>query len=318
MSLRVVSLLPSATEIVCSLGLRDSLVGVSHECDYPADVVGLPVLTRAKLDASRPSVDIDRDVRSLLSGGLGIYAIDVDTLGRLKPDLIVTQDQCDVCAVSYGEVQAAVRALAHPGTTIVSLRPSRLDEVWRDIETVAEAAGVAERGRSVANALRERVALLTDRTAKAPKQRLACIEWLAPLMAAGNWVPDLAAAAGAICELAQPGAHSGWLDWESLVDDRPDVLCAMPCGFTLERTVDELTELLREPRWQVLPAVRDGRIFAVDGSSYFNRPGPRLAESAEILAGILHPAELGHLVPRGAVQQITADAVRAASTGASA
>lgn len=318
MSLRIVSLLPSATEIVCALGLRDSLVGVSHECDFPADVVGLPMLTRAKLDASRPSADIDREVRDLLAGGLGIYAIDLDALGHLQPDLIVTQDQCDVCAVSYGEVQAAVRALAHPGTTIVSLRPSRLADVWRDVETVAEAAGVAERGRSVANELRERVARLAERTATLPPRRLACIEWLAPLMAAGNWVPDLAAAAGAVCELARPGAHSGWLEWQALADDRPDVLCAMPCGFTLERTVAELTELLREPRWETIPAVREGRVFAVDGSSYFNRPGPRLAESAEILAGILHPAELGHLVPGGAALRVASGRSHAASEEASA
>lgn len=307
MSLRIVSLLPSATEIVCALGLRGALVGVSHECDFPADVVGLPVLTRAKLDTSRPSADIDRDVRTLLADGLGIYTIDVETLRALEPDLIVTQDQCDVCAVSFGEVQAAVRALAHPGTEIVSLRPSRLDDVWRDVETVAEAAGVAARGRDVANALRARVARLTEHTAKLRSQRLACVEWLAPLMAAGNWVPELAAAAGAVCELAEAGAHSSWLEWQTLVDDRPDVLCAMPCGFTLRRTVEEMTELLREPRWQELPAVRNGRVFAVDGSSYFNRPGPRLAESAEILAGILHPSELGHLIPHDAVAHVAGD-----------
>ena len=313
MSLRIVSLLPSATEIVCALGLRDALVGVSHECDFPADVVGLPVLTRAKLDASRPSADIDRDVRTLLADGLGIYTIDVEKLRTLAPDLIVTQDQCDVCAVSYGEVQAAVRALAHPGTEIVSLRPSRLDDVWRDVETVAEAAGVGAHGRDAANALRARVARLAEHTAQLPPQRLACVEWLAPLMAAGNWVPELAAAAGAICQLAEAGAHSSWLDWQALVDDRPDVLCAMPCGFTLARTVAEMTELLREPRWHELPAVRNGRVFAVDGSSYFNRPGPRLAESAEILAGILHPAELGHLIPRDAVAHIAGDAACTAS-----
>lgn len=304
MSLRIVSLLPSATEIVCALGLRDRLVGVSHECDFPADVVGLPVLTRAKLDASRPSAQIDRDVRTLLAEGLGLYAIDVDGLRALRPDLIVTQDQCDVCAVSYETVCAAVREIAHPGTEIVSLRPSRLEDVWRDVETVAEAAGIAARGRAVADGLRARIAALAQRTAALPTRRLACIEWLGPLMAAGNWVPDLMTAAGGTSTLATAGAHSAWLEWQTLVDDRPEVLCAMPCGFTLERTVEELRTLLREPRWQDVPAVRDGRVFAVDGSSYFNRPGPRLAESAEILAGILHPSELGDLVPPGAAFQV--------------
>ncbi len=308
MSLRIVSLLPSATEIVCALGLRDALVGVSHECDFPAGVAGLPVLTSAKLDASRTSGEIDRDVRKLLEQGLGIYRIDVDALRTLAPDLIVTQDQCDVCAVSYGDVQTAVRAIARPGTEIVSLRPSRLDDVWRDVETVADAAGVASRGHDLATALRSRVTDLAERTARLPKERLACLEWFTPLMAAGNWVPDLAAAAGATCELAEPGAHSSWLDWQALVDARPDVLCAMPCGFTLSRTVGELRDLLREPRWQDIPAVRSGRVFALDGSSYFNRPGPRLAESAEILAGVLHPADLGHLVPDGAARRVAGDA----------
>jgi len=304
MSLRIVSLLPSATEIACALGLRDALVGVSHECDFPTDVSALPVLTSAKLDAGRPSADIDRDVRSLLEGGLGIYRIDVDALRALEPDLILTQDQCDVCAVSFGDVQAAVQEIARPGTEIVSLRPGRLADVWCDVETVAVAAGVAARGRAVADALRARVAGLAERTARLPRPRLACLEWFAPLMAAGNWVPELATAAGATCELAAAGAHSSWLDFQSLVDDRPEVLCAMPCGFTLTRTVAELIELLREPRWQEIPAVRTGHVFALDGSSYFNRPGPRLADSAEILAGLLHPAEFGHLVPHDAVLRV--------------
>lgn len=304
MSLRIVSLLPSATEIVCSLGLREELVGVSHECDFPADVIGLPVLTSAKLDATRPSADIDRDVRALLADGLGLYAIDVDQLRAVRPDLIVTQDQCDVCAVSYDTVRAAVRQLAHPGTEIVSLRPARLDDVWRDVEIVAEAAGIAAHGRAVAEGLRTRVAALAERTAAVRPRRVACIEWLAPLMAAGNWVPDLIAAAGGLSGLAAPGIHSAWLDWQALVDDHPDVLCAMPCGFTLERTAAELSVSLREPRWQELSAVRGGRVFAVDGNSYFNRPGPRLAKSAEILAGILHPSELGHLIPPGAALRV--------------
>lgn len=313
MSLRIVSLLPSATEIVCALGLRSSLVGVSHECDYPHDVVGLPVLTRAKLDASRDSGSIDRDVRHLVADGLGVYTIEVDLLRELRPDLIVTQDQCDVCAVSYTDVCAAVREIAQPGTEIVSLRPSRLDDVWRDVETVAAAAGIAAHGQAVASALRERVAALAARTADLEHPRLACLEWFAPLMAAGNWVPDLAAAAGGICELTRPGAHSSWLEWPALVEDRPDVLCAMPCGFTLERTARELATLLREPRWRDLPAVRSGRVFALDGSSYFNRPGPRLVESAEILAAVLHPSELGRLAPPGAVLEIAGGDARGVS-----
>jgi len=306
MSLRIVSLLPSATEIVCALGLRDHLVGVSHECDHPADVVGLPILTAPKLDPGKASRAIDDDIRALVSAGLGVYAIDTARLAELAPDLIVTQDQCDVCAVSYADVTAAVRMLARSSTEIVSLRPNRLDDVWRDVETVASAAGVATRGRSTADGLRARITALGERTARLERPRLSCLEWFDPLMAAGNWVPDLAAAAGAVCTLVAPGAHSSWLEWDALVEDRPDVVCGMPCGFSLARTVNELDLLLREPRWQLLPAVRSGRVYAVDGSSYFNRPGPRLVESAAILAGILHPVECGDVLPRDAVVQVGA------------
>jgi iron complex transport system substrate-binding protein len=304
MSLRIVSLLPSAQTISVALGLRPCLVGVSHECDHPADVVGLPVLTSPKLDPEQPSATIDRDIRALVAAGLGVYAIDTERLAALAPDLIVTQDQCDVCAVSYADVTAAVRTLTHGSTEIVSLRPNRLEDVWRDVERVAAAAGVAARGREVADGLRARTATLAERTVPLDRPRLACLEWFAPLMAAGNWVPDLATAAGGVCELVAPGTHSSWLEWDVLVADRPDVLCAMPCGFSLTRTVAEIETLLREPRWRELPAVRSGRIYAVDGSSYFNRPGPRLVESAEILAAILHPAACRDLARRDAMVQV--------------
>jgi iron complex transport system substrate-binding protein len=303
---RIVSLLPSATEIVCALGLRDALVGVSHECDHPPDVVGLPAVTASKLDAGRSSHDIDADIRSLLAGGLGVYAIDTERLAALAPDLILTQDQCDVCAVSYADVVAAARTLFGGGTEIVSLRPSRLEDVWCDVERVAAAAGVATRGSEVAGRLRGAIAELRERTADLPRPRLACIEWLDPLMAAGNWLPDLADAAGARYELVASGLHSAWLEWQTLTDAEPEIVCVMPCGFSLARTVSELESKLGEERWRTLPAVRGGRIYAVDGSAYFNRPGPRLVESAHILAGICHPAELADLLPAGAVVQLDA------------
>ncbi len=316
MSLRIVSLLPSATEIICALGLGERLVGVSHECDFPAEVVGLPTVTAPKLDPTRSGRHIDADIRALVSQGLGVYTVDAERLRDLAPDLIVTQDQCDVCAVSYSDVLEATRLLAGRDVRIVSLRPSRLDDVWRDVETVAEAAGVAERGREVAGHLRARIAALEARTRSLPRPRLACLEWLDPLMAAGNWVPDLAAAAGAEYRLAPPGSHSRTLAWQELVVDAADVLCAMPCGFSLARTLSELDPLLRQEPWRHLPAVRAGKLFAVDGNSYFNRPGPRLVESAEILAGIAHPDECGELVPEGAVVRLEASHA-GASAGAS-
>jgi len=301
---RIVSLLPSATEIVCALGLRDRLVGVSHECDYPASVRGLPAVTAPKLDVDGTSAAIDRELRALVEAGLGVYRVDARALAALAPDLIVTQDQCNVCAVSYGDVVRATRDLAGAGVQIVSLRPSRLDDVWDDVEQVADAAGISAHGRTVATGLRARIGGLAERSARLARPRLACIEWLDPLMAAGNWVPDLAAVAGADYTLAPAGAHSAWLEWSALERSRPEVLCAMPCGFGLERTRRELALLLAEPRWGALPAVRDGRVFALDGSAYFNRPGPRLVESAEILAGVLHPSELGHLVRPGACVEV--------------
>jgi iron complex transport system substrate-binding protein len=304
---RIVSLLPSATEIVCALGLRESLVGVSHECDFPPGVAGLPVVTAPKLDARRSSAEIDRDVRRLVEEGLGVYRIDTARLGELRPDLIVTQDQCDVCAVSYGDVVRAVRELASERTEIVSLNPTRVADVWQDIARVGEAAGVGERGREVAAALRERLAALERRTRHLARPRLACIEWLDPLMAAGNWLPDLAEAAGGSYTLAAPGEHSRWLDWATLVEAAPDVVCLMPCGFTLAQSCREVADLLARDEWSRLPAVRAGRVFVVDGSAYFNRPGPRLVESAEILAAVLHPEACRELLPPSGVVRLMAD-----------
>ena len=306
---RIVSLLPSATEIVCALGLRDRLVGVSHECDHPADVVGLPVVTASKVDARGSSRDIDRGIRGLVESGLGVYRIDADLLASLAPDLIVTQDQCDVCAVPYADVVEATRALAGRGTEIVSLRPTRIAEVWGDVERVGAAAGVASRGVAVADRLRDRLGELArrvERAVGATRPRLACIEWLDPLMAAGNWVPELAAIAGAAYDLVPAGEHSARLEWEALGASRPDVVCVMPCGFALDQTRRELPALVADPRWAALPAVRAGRAFAIDGNAYFNRPGPRLVESAEILAGLLHPDGLGQLVIPGAAERIAA------------
>jgi iron complex transport system substrate-binding protein len=309
MSPRIVSLLPSATEIVCALGLRDSLVGRSHECDYPSDVTALPAVTAPKLDVHRTSREIDRDVRELVRSGLGVYRIDGDRLAELRPDLIVTQDQCDVCAVSYAEVKRAAQDLFGPSVEIVSLRPARLADVWRDIENVAAAAGCASRGSETVTRLRDRMAALEARTRHLDRPRLACIEWLDPLMAAGNWLPDLANIAGAAYDMVAPGEHSAWLSWEDVVSAAPEVICAMPCGFGLAQTERELARLGERPEWRALPAVRSGRAFAVDGSAYFNRPGPRLVESAEILASIVHPAECGSSCPAGAVRRIAPAAV---------
>jgi len=301
---RVVSLLPSATEIVCALGLRETLAGVSHECDHPADVVGLPVVTAPKIDVDGNSRQIHQGITDLVREGLSVYRIDTDLLAELRPDLIVTQDQCEVCAVSSEDVAAATRELTRTTAEIVSLSPRRLRDVWRDVETVAGAAGVDDRGQALATELAGRLAGLERRTRRFERPRIACIEWLDPLMAAGNWVPDLVEAAGGSSHLVDAGAHSPWLEFSDLQRAAPEVLCAMPCGFALAKTSAEFRALLQEPRWASLPAVRSGRAFAVDGNQYFNRPGPRLVESAEILAALLHPEDCSDLLPQGSCTRV--------------
>lgn len=302
--MRIVSLLPSATEIVCALGLRDQLVGVSHECDFPSDVVGLPIVTEPKIDVDGDSRQIHEGVTDLVREGLSVYRIHTELLGQLQPDLIVTQDQCEVCAVSYDDVVGATRDLTGTAAEIVSLSPRRLRDVWRDMSTVATAAGVEDRGEALAGELSGRIASLERRTRRLERSRIACIEWLDPLMAAGNWVPELIESAGGTSDLVDAGAHSPWLEFADLQRAAPDVLCAMPCGFNLEKTHQEVSSFLREPRWDSLPAVRGDRVFAVDGNQYFNRPGPRLVESAEILAGILHPESCSDLLPDGAASKV--------------
>jgi iron complex transport system substrate-binding protein len=299
--MRIVSLLPSATEIVCALGAGDALVGVSHECDYPPRVRGLPVLTRPKLRVDAASADIDRDVRALVARGLGVYEIDVERLAALAPDVIVTQQQCEVCAVSFAEVEAAVRGVLPSSATIVSLTPVTLDDVWADVARVADALGASARAAAVVGESRARLARLAGRTAALPRPTVACIEWLDPLMTAGNWIPELVAIAGGSYPFREPGGASGTTSWQALRDAAPDVVVLMPCGFTVAQTERELEAFTARAEWRALPAVRSGRVSVVDGSAYFNRPGPRLVESAEILAEIVHPGVAPAARPRDVV-----------------
>lgn len=295
---RIVSLLPSATEIVCALGLGDGLVGISHECDYPPAIRGRPVLTEPKLDPRRGSAEIDRDVRALVANGLSVYRIRIDVLESLKPDLIFTQDQCDVCAVSLSEVQEAVRTCLGGQVEVVSLRPSRLQEVLGDIRRVARAAGREAVAEDVVAKLEERLDGLRARHPHLhSRPRVACLEWIEPLMLAAHWIPDLVDLAGGTYDMVQAGAQSPTIGWGDLLAARPDVVVLMPCGFKLEQTRRELSLLRARPEWQQLPAVRNGRVYAVDGNAYFNRPGPRLVDSAELLAGLIQPGFYARLMP---------------------
>jgi iron complex transport system substrate-binding protein len=302
--MRVVSLLPSATEIVCALGRRDALVGVSHECDYPADVRRLPRLTRPKVRADGTSTAIDREVRDLVRQGLSVYEIDVERLQALAPDVIVTQDQCAVCAVSYADVTAAARAVLGSAVTIVSLSPRVLGDVWHDVERVAAALDRRGRGGELATACKERLAALAGRTVGLGRPVVACVEWLDPLMVAGNWVPELVEIAGGAYPFAEPGAASATTSWATLAAARPQVVVLTPCGFTIAQTRREVGWIVARPEWRALPAVAAGRVSIVDGNAYVNRPGPRIVESAEILANLIHPEACAVAVPPGAVEPL--------------
>jgi iron complex transport system substrate-binding protein len=287
---RVVSLIASATEIVCALGCEESLVGRSHECDYPPSVRRLPVCTEPLIDPSRPSGEIDRQVKAVLRQALSVYRVHTDVLQKLDPDVIITQAQCEVCAVSLKDVERSLAGWLASRPHLVSLEPNALADVGEDIKHVAEALGVPERGEALVTHLQDRIAAVAERSrGLPPRPTVACIEWIDPLMAAGNWVPELVELAGGINLFGEAGKHSPWMTWPELVARDPDVIVVMPCGFDIARSRDELPALTQRPEWSTLRAVQAGRVYLTDGNQYFNRPGPRLIESLEILAELLHP-----------------------------
>ena len=293
---RVVSLLPSATEIVAALGFADALVGRSHECDFPEEVSDLPVCTEPRLDPAGSSEHIHRSVGRLLSDSLSVYRVDAERLRALMPTHVVTQVQCEVCAVSLEDVE---RALANWTTTrprLVALNPGSLDDVFEDVGRVARALGAPDRGARLAARLRERMERVAAAATGVERPSVVTIEWLSPLMASGNWMPELVAMAGGRDVLGQAGRRSGWLTWEALRAADPEVLVVSPCGFALERVEREVEVLTSHPGWRELLAVRSGRVYLVEANQYFNRPGPRLAETLEILAEMLHPGvfAMGH------------------------
>jgi iron complex transport system substrate-binding protein len=287
---RIVSLIASATEIVAALGFEKQLVGRSHECDYPASVLTLPACSAPRIDVHGSSREIDDRVKDVLRQAVSVYTVHTDVLDQLEPTVIITQTQCEVCAVSLKDVEQAVCDLVSSRPAIVSLEPMRLADVWSDIRRVAEALGAEDRAEALIRSLRVRLDRLAAQTAAlAERPSIACIEWIDPLMAAGNWVPELVELAGGRDVLGTAGRHSGYMTWEQLQAADPDVIAIMPCGFDIERSRGEMPGLTTTPGWNDLRAVRGGRVFLADGNQYFNRPGPRLVESAEILAELLHP-----------------------------
>jgi iron complex transport system substrate-binding protein len=294
---RVISLIASATEIVCALGCEEQLVGRSHECDYPPAILRLPVCTEPKFDVSGSSRDIDRRVKDLLRDALSVYRVHADKLAELRPDVIVTQTQCEVCAVSLKDVEAALCSTLPSQPRIVALNPNALADVWNDIRATADALGCPRRGDELVSRLQRRMDAIAVRArVVSNKPTVACIEWIEPLMASGNWMPELVEMAGGINLFGEAGKHAPWMTWEELCARDPEVILVLPCGFDLERTRREMPALTNRPGWDRLYAVRTGRVYLTDGNQYFNRPGPRLAESLEIVAEILHPDEFrfGH------------------------
>lgn len=287
---RIVSLIASATEIVAALGCGEQLVGRSHECDFPPSIERLPACSESKVNIHDSSRAIDDRVKSLVREGLSVYRVDSSLLDRLQPTLIVTQTQCDVCAVSLKDVEEAVCQLVSSQPEIVSLEPMSLSDVWNDIRRVATALNVSSRGEELVADLQRRLADIATQTApRSDKPRIACIEWIDPLMFAGNWVPELVAIAGGVNLFGTAGEHSGYFGWDDLHAADPDVLVILPCGFDIPRCREEMSALTGQPEWRSLSAVQNGRVYLTDGNQFFNRPGPRLVESAEILAEILHP-----------------------------
>jgi iron complex transport system substrate-binding protein len=287
---RVVSLIASTTEIVSALGREGDLVARSHECDYPPSVRRLPAASRPAFATAGSSRAVDLALKERLARALSIYEVDAALLKRLRPDVILTQTQCEVCAVSPRDVERAVCELTDHPARIVALEPNGLDDVWHDIGRVAEALGVPASGTALVGRLRQRVAAVAERAgAFVPRPTVAVVEWIEPLMAAGNWMPELVALAGGDNRFGEARRHSPWLSWDALVAADPEVVVVSPCGFDLARTADEMPALTSRPEWPRLRAVREGRVYLVDGNAYFHRPGPRLVESLEILAEILHP-----------------------------
>ncbi len=290
--LKIISLLPAATEIVCALGLEEKLIGRSHECDFPESVKQLPVCSSAKFLSGSDSAEIDRQVKEILTGSLSIYSLDKNIIKELNPDIIITQAQCEVCAVSLKDVEEALSGLLEKDCRIISLEPNSLADIYSDIQYIADQLGVSEQGEELLELADERINIIRHKLKFiSERPKVACIEWLSPLMVAGNWTPELVDIAGGRSVLSESGKHSPFVKFEDLIAEDPEILVLMPCGFSIQRTLQEINLLLELPGWQQLKAVHNNQIYIADGNQYFNRSGPRITDSIEILAEIIHPKQ---------------------------
>lgn len=303
--MRIASLLPSATEIVYALGLADQLVAVTHECDFPAEASSKPSVTRNLLPPQLSSAEIDRAVLESAHATHSVYELDIDRLVELRPDLILTQQVCEVCAVPRSAVDDAAERIS-PRPEVLSLDPASLDDVLATIVAVGRAAGCEARARSYVARLRDRLdAVRVALGGPARRPRVFCCEWLDPVYCAGHWVPEQVRLAGGEDKMGRAGQPSIAIEWQQVVDYAPEVLVLMPCGFDAAQAAARVEELALRPGWRTLPAVARGEVFAVNGSAYFNRPGPRLVDGVELLARILHPHSYPAPAPEGAALKLT-------------
>jgi iron complex transport system substrate-binding protein len=287
---RIISLLPAATEIVCALGLEHNLVGRSHECDFPLSVKSLPICSRANFADDLSSSEIDIKVKEILTDALSIYTVKRESIKQLAPDVVITQAQCEVCAVSLKDVEEALDNYLDKESRILSLQPNKLDDIFDDIKTVADALDVNDAGNTLVEDLQERVDIIRHKLKYVESRpTIACIEWLEPLMVSGNWIPEVVSTAGGNSILAEAGKHSPFVKWEDIQQVNPEIIVVMPCGFSMERTIREMNLLFDLPGFSDLQAVKNNRLYITDGNQYFNRPGPRIVDSIEIIAEIIHP-----------------------------
>ena len=302
--MRIVSLLPSATEIVCELGLRGQLVGVTHECDYPPGVSSLPHVARTHLPAAASSGEIDRLVREQLATERSLYQLDHERLAALEPDLIITQSLCDVCAVAESDVQRALCRLPH-GAALLNLEPQSLTEVLDSVVTVAEAAGLRERGIEARRRLQSRIDAVKEAVNVSARPRVVVLEWIDPPFSAGHWVPEIVELAGGQEMIGRAGERSVAWNWEQVAATRPEVLFISCCGFSIERSKQDLPLLFDHLAGLQLPCFEHGNVFVLDGSAYLSRPGPRLVEALELMARAMHPERVQAPVNSSGIERVT-------------
>ena len=291
-STKIVTLIPSATEIVAFLGQKNSIIGRSHECDYPHGLNHVAKLTSPKINVDGTSLEIDKQINTILENSLSVYKVDVQKLKDLDPDFIITQAHCEVCAVSFSEVENIVSKNLNKSTKIISLQPNTLNDVFNDIKRVAKDLNIENEfnNKLIENLNKRLLKIKKLSQEQESKPTIACIEWMDPLMIAGNWIPEMVKISGGTNILGKSGNDSHWIKFEELINKDPDIIIFLPCGFNIKKTKEELKIILKKnDSWKELKAFKNEKLFVADGNQFFNRPGPRLIESLEIFAEVIHP-----------------------------